>query len=71
MAWTQADLDRLDQMIASGAKETRFQAGDSSRSVTLHSLRDLRALRDQMAAEIAQTAGAATGMATFASHSRD
>jgi hypothetical protein len=71
MAWTQSDLDKLDALIASGAKETRFQAGDSSRSVMLHSLRDMLALRDRMASEIATVSGVQTGSATLASHSRD
>lgn len=50
--WTQSDIDRLKAMIASGAKETTFVSGDTSRKVVLHSLSDMRRLLDDMISEV-------------------
>ena len=52
MAYTQADLDALDEVIASGALTVRTPEG---KLVTYHSLDELRSLRSAMQAEIAST----------------
>jgi hypothetical protein len=44
--WTQADLDALNQAIATGATEVRFRDG---RLVKYRTLAEMRSIRDEMA----------------------
>ena len=67
MAWTQTDIDRLQAVMASGAKETQFSSGDSSRKMVLHSINDMVRLAE-MRSEVA-TAGSMR--AAVVSYSRD
>ncbi len=68
MAWTQADIDRLQAVMASGAKETQFSSGDSSRKIVLHSFGDMERLLVKMRAEV-ESAGSMRS--AVVSHSRD
>jgi hypothetical protein len=52
MAWTQADLDRLKNAIATGAKISEFRSGDTSRKVELRSLDEMLRLKGEIEAEI-------------------
>lgn len=56
VTWVQADADALRTVIASGAMTVTY-SGPPSRSVTYHSLPEMRALLAEMVAEIARTAG--------------
>ncbi|GJD51095.1 hypothetical protein OPKNFCMD_3846 [Methylobacterium crusticola] len=47
MAWTTADLDAINQAIATGASKVRFA---DNREVTYRSLADMRSVRDEIAA---------------------
>jgi hypothetical protein len=53
MAYTQSQLDTLEAAIASGVLTVHY--GD--RTVTYHSLAEMRALRGEMKKEIAAAAG--------------
>lgn len=53
MAFTQADLDKLDIAIKSGTRSVNY--GDTS--VTYHSLDEMMRLRAAMQADIASAAG--------------
>lgn len=53
MAFTQADLDAIDQAIASGVLRVQF----ADRSVTYQSIADLLQARSIMAAQIAAANG--------------
>lgn len=68
MAWTQADINRLQAVMASGAKETQFSSGDSSRKMVLHSINDMVRLLAEMRAEVAN---AGSMRAAVVSYSRD
>lgn len=48
MAWTQADVDKLDEAFRSGAKDVTF----SDRRVILFSVEEYQALRAMMLGEI-------------------
>lgn len=58
MAWTQTDLDRIEAMIATGAKESEFVSGDTRRKLVLHSLKDMLRLRDEISNALAAPAPA-------------
>lgn len=49
MAWTRADLDKIDQAILDPTKKVTFSDGRSSEK---HSLDELRRLRTEMKAEV-------------------
>lgn len=53
MAYTQADLDRLDAAIAGGELSVTVDG----KSVTYRSVQDLMAAREHVQAQIARTAG--------------
>lgn len=53
MAWTQTDVERLERLIASGTRVTKFTSGDTSREQTLQSLDDMLALLTRMKADVA------------------
>ncbi len=65
MAWTQADIDRLQAVMASGAKETQFSSGDSSRKMVLHSVADMERLLASMRAEVASAARIRTAVVSY------
>lgn len=58
MAWTQLDLDAINQAIATGAKKVRFQTHE----VEYQSLSDLLRARDVIKADLDQSA---TGNRTY------
>jgi hypothetical protein len=58
MAYSQADLDALSAAITSGIKSVTFADG---RRTEYQTLADMRALRDDMKAEIQAAARASTG----------
>jgi hypothetical protein len=64
MAWTQADLDAIDEAIASGVLTIRHLDG---RSVTYQSTEDMMKARGLIAASLA-TPGIRS---TYAKHQRD
>ncbi|MBB3315126.1 hypothetical protein FHT77_000968 [Rhizobium sp. BK181] len=51
MAWTQADLDTINQAIATGAKRVRFQTHE----VEYQSLKDMLIARDLIKSEVEGT----------------
>ncbi|QKV20251.1 phage head-tail joining protein [Oricola thermophila] len=51
MAWTQADLDKLDEAIATGARRVKFQ----NHEVEYHSMSDMLKARDVIAAALDET----------------
>lgn len=53
MAWTQSDLTVLEAAIRKGARRVQYSTG----SVEYQDLNQMRALRDEMKAEIAEAAG--------------
>lgn len=53
MAWTQADIDRLQRLIATGTRRTEFVSGDTSRKQELHSLQDMLDLLAKMKTDLA------------------
>lgn len=53
MAWTQTDIERLERLIASGTRVTKFTSGDTSREQTLQSLDDMLGLLAKMKADVA------------------
>ncbi|WP_066924555.1 hypothetical protein [Methylobacterium sp. CCH5-D2] len=66
MPWTQADLDAINEAIATGASKVRFA---DNREVTYRSLSDMRSVRDEIAAQVGtQPEPIRT---TYASFSRD
>lgn len=54
MAWTQADIDRLDAAYARGVRRVTFVDGQSAE---FHSIADYQALRREMLASIAASGG--------------
>ena len=66
MAWTQADLDAINEAIALGASRVRFA---DNREVTFRSLADMRSIRDEIAVAIG--ALQAPPRTTFVEHGRD
>ena len=50
--WTQADLDALNQAMATGAMEVRFRDG---RLVKYRSLAEMRSIRDEIATALGLT----------------
>ena len=53
MAWTQADLDAIEEAIASGEKTVQFQ----DRSVTYRNLDELFRARDAIKASLGSAGG--------------
>lgn len=53
MAYTQADIDALDEALVSGVSTVRYR----DRTVTYHSLKEMRALRRDMIREVDAAAG--------------
>ncbi|WP_122927943.1 hypothetical protein [Sphingobium sp. LF-16] len=49
MAWTRADLEKIQQVLLNPTKKVTFSDGRSSES---HSLDELRRLRTEMKAEV-------------------
>lgn len=66
MPYTQADLDAVNEVIATGARKVRFADG---REHEARSLADLRSIRDEIAADLGRVPEPVR--TTFASHSRD
>lgn len=66
MPWTQADLDAINEAIASGASRVRFADG---REVTYRSLADMRSVRDEIAGALGQMPS--TPRTTYVSFSRE
>ena len=54
MAWTQLDLDAINQAIATGAKKVRFQTHE----VEYQTISELLRARDVIKAELDQSTGA-------------
>lgn len=52
MAWTQADLDKLKEAVASGVLSVRYD-GPPARSITYQDLREMRALLAEMTRDVA------------------
>ncbi len=67
MAYTQADLDRLDQAIASGTLTLKL----NGKEITYRSMSELMQARAFVASEIRNSSGGATGGAYWASFGRD
>jgi hypothetical protein len=59
MAWTQKDLDALEEAIASGAQSVAYE----SKSVSYRSLQDMLYLRDMIRKELGLTSVNATMVA--------
>lgn len=55
MAWTQADLDNLDRLIATGVKVAEFRSGDRTEKQEFRSYQEMIDLRARMAGEIARS----------------
>jgi hypothetical protein len=70
MAYTQADLDALQEAIATGAMTVKFGSGPDSREVTYRSLADMRAIEANIIAAITPAARQPI-RTSFVSHSRD
>jgi hypothetical protein len=68
--WTQADLDRLDRAIASGAKASEFRSGDTIEKIEFRSYQDMLDLRARIQAALAPSA-AGNGGFVPTSHNRD
>lgn len=51
MAWTQTDLDAINEAIALGARKVRFA---DNREVEYRSLADMRSIRDEIASALGQ-----------------
>lgn len=66
MAWTTADLDAINEAIASGARKVRFA---DNREVEYRTLADMRSIRDEIAAALGL--GPEPLRTTYASYSRD
>jgi hypothetical protein len=58
--WVQADIDALRTAVGSGVLTVHY-AGPPSRSITYHSLSEMRSLLADMVAEVANAAGTRTG----------
>jgi len=56
--WTQDDVDRLKAAVGSGVLTVSYD-GPPKRSITYHSLRDMRELLAEMVREVAGETGAA------------
>lgn len=63
MAWTQADIDRIDAAIAAGTLAVRFSDG---RSVTYHSLEAMMSARGLMWAAMNGASAAPVNRSSFA-----
>lgn len=66
---TQAQIDALEAVLASGALETEMKQGEVSQRVKFRSRADLEATIDRLKAELAGSN--APSRAYVASHSRD
>lgn len=69
MAYSQADLDRLDKAIATGARRVRLGSGDSAEETEFRSLDDMLKIRKIIADTLAPLA--ARSVTTYAQHSRE
>lgn len=58
MAWTQADLDRLNSAISNGARSVQYSDG---KKIEYYSLEEMLRLRDLMQGEISGTNTGASG----------
>jgi len=54
--WTQEDINRLKQAISSGVLSVRFE-GPPARTVTYHSLAEMRSLLAEMEREVSGSPG--------------
>jgi hypothetical protein len=54
--WTQADVDALKAAVASGVLSVRYD-GPPGRTVTYHSLSEMRALLASMVQDVARASG--------------
>ena len=54
--WTQADVDALKVAVASGVLQVRYD-GPPARSITYHSLTEMRSLLASMQQDVARAAG--------------
>jgi hypothetical protein len=63
MAWSQADVDALDQALKAGAKRVRFS---DQREVEYHSLDEMLKLREAMVAVVASSSGSGRASSTLA-----
>jgi hypothetical protein len=54
--WTQADVDALKACVGSGILTVRYD-GPPARTITYHSLTEMRALLASMQADVARAAG--------------
>lgn len=50
--WTQADIDALKALIASGVQSVSYSSGGSSRSITYQSLAEARSLLAEMTGQV-------------------
>lgn len=68
MIWTQAHLDAIDKVIASGAKSISFPDGNGS--IEYYGMNELLTARAQIAAALAAQSGTAQSQ-SLASFSKD
>jgi hypothetical protein len=68
MAWTQADIDTLDQAIRD--RQFARAIAFSDQTVTFESLEDMWKLRDRMVAEVNITAGIPRSRTRYAATSK-
>lgn len=57
--WTQADVDALKVAVASGVLSVRYD-GPPARTLTYHSLTEMRALLSSMQQDVARAGGGAS-----------
>lgn len=60
MAWTQTDIDRLRELMATGVSETEFVSGDTKRRQRLMSLEQMQKLLADMESEVNGRTGLAS-----------
>lgn len=71
MPWTQADIDRLKAVIATGVKSAEFRSGDRTEKQEFQSFADMERLLARMEQDVAAAAGVAARAPAYAQHSRD
>lgn len=52
MAYTEAQLAALEELIATGAQSVSYSSGGSTRTMQARSLDEMRSLRDEMKREL-------------------
>lgn len=57
MGYTLDDLEKIKRAIATGTKSVTFTSGDTTRTVTYHSVADMLRAKADIEAELAGTGG--------------